>query len=121
MFKILKKNKKIPKNFKEVLSYLEELESNFERVSQEIEKIKENNKFSVQKVGVVRFNPFENVGSDQSFCIALLNGKNNGFVITSLYNREGNRIYGKPINNGKSSYHLSKEESIAIEKAKNPK
>jgi len=121
MFKFLNKNKKEPKNLKEILSYLKELENNFERISRKIDKIIENNKFSVQKVGIVRFNPFENVGSDQSFSIALLNGEDNGVVITSLYNREGNRIYGKPIKNGRSSYHLSKEESIAIEKAKNTK
>ena len=121
MFKFLNKNKKEPKNLKEIINYLEELENNFERVSQEIDRIKEKGKFSVQKIGVVRFNPFENVGSDQSFSVALLNGKNNGVVITSLYNREGNRIYGKPINNSSSSYHLSKEELSAIEKAKNSK
>lgn len=121
MFKFSKKNKKEPKNLKEILNFLEKLENNLKDVSQEIKKIKEKNKFSVQKVGMVRFNPFGEVGSNQSFSVALLNEENNGVVITSLYNREGNRIYGKPINKGSSPYSLSKEELIAIEKAKNPK
>jgi len=119
MIKFLKKNKQEPKNLKEILIYLEKLENSLKNVSQEIKKIKEKNKFSVQKVGIVRFNPFEGVGSDQSFSVALLNEENNGVVITSLYNREGNRIYGKPIKKGRSSYSLSKEELTAIEKAQN--
>ena len=83
--------------------------------------IKKENKFSVQKIGIVRFNPFKEVGSDQSFSIALLNREDTGIIITSLYNREGNRVYGKPVKNGKSSYSLSKEEQTAIEKAKKSK
>lgn len=121
MFKLSKKNKKEPKNLKEILNYLEKLENRLGNISQEIKKIEEKNKFSIQKVGIIRFNPFGEVGSDQSFSIALLNEENNGVVITSLYNREGNRIYGKPINKGQSSYSLSREELIAIEKAKNSK
>jgi len=121
MFNFLNKNTKEPKNLKEVLSYFKELENNFKKISEELEKIKKESKFSVQKIGIIRFNPFENVGSDQSFSVALLNGENNGIVITSLYNRDGNRIYGKPIKNGGSSYPLSREELTAIEKSKNSK
>ncbi len=117
MFKFLKKEKKEPKNLKEVLVSLKGLEGNIEKIFQEIKKIKEENKFSVQKVGVVRFNPFSEVGGDQSFSIALLDSNNDGLVITSLYSREGNRVYGKPIKNGLSGYTLSKEEKEAINKA----
>lgn len=72
---------------------------------------------SVQKVGVVRFNPFKDTGGDQSFAIALLDKDNNGLVISSLYGREGTRIYAKPIERGDSTYHLSEEEKEAIQKA----
>lgn len=72
---------------------------------------------SIQKVAVVRFNPFKDVGGDQSFAIALLDKDNNGLVISSLYSREGTRIYTKPIEKGSSSYHLSEEEKQAIAKA----
>lgn len=69
----------------------------------------------LHKVGTVRFNPFKDVGGDQSFAIALLNGKNNGIVISSLYTREGTRVYSKAIVNGKSEKHpLTEEEEQAI-------
>lgn len=73
---------------------------------------------SITKVGVVRFNPFKDTGGDQSFAIALLDSNNNGLVISSLYSREGTRIYTKPIEAAKSiNYNLSDEESEAINKA----
>jgi hypothetical protein len=70
-------------------------------------------------VGLVRFNPFGEVGGDQSFSIALLDSDHNGFVITSHYAREASRIYAKPVKNGKSTYALSEEEKGAIKEAIN--
>ena len=118
MFNFFKKNKKEPKNLKEILANFKDLEKNLDKLSEELENLKKENKFSIQQVGIVRFNPFSEVGGDQSFSIALLDGKGDGVVITSLYTREGNRVYGKPIKNGKSEYLLSKEEQEAINKAK---
>ena len=57
------------------------------------------------------------MGGNQSFIIALLDGKNNGFVISSLFVKEGSRVYTKEIKAGKSDYKLSKEELEAIERA----
>jgi len=71
---------------------------------------------SIQKVGVVRFNPFRETGGDQSFAIALLDSQDNGLVISSLYSREGTRIYTKPVEAGQSKYPLSKEELEALRK-----
>lgn len=119
MFNFFKKRKKKPKNLKEILSQCNDLEKNLERISQELEKLKKESKFFIQKTGVVRFNPFSGIGGNQSFSVALLDGNNNGFVITSFYSREGNRVYAKPIISGKSEYLLSKEEKEAIEKAIN--
>lgn len=69
----------------------------------------------LHKVGVVRFNPFKDVGGDQSFAIALLNGKGNGLTISSLYSREGTRIYAKSIISEESEKHpLTEEEKEAI-------
>jgi len=119
MFSFSKKEKKEPKNLKEILSHFKILEENIENLSQEIERLKKENKFSVQKVGIIRFNPFQEVGGDQSFSVALLDANNDGFVITSLYTRTENRVYGKPIKAGKSEYILSEEEKKAIEKANN--
>lgn len=70
--------------------------------------------YAVQKVGIVRFNPFGEVGSNQSFALALLDNYNSGVIILSLYSRDGVRIYGKPIRSGKSEYQLSKEEDQAL-------
>lgn len=68
------------------------------------------------KIGVIRFNPFKDVGGDQSFAIALLNGKNNGLTLSSLYSREGARVYAKSIISGESEkYPLTEEEKQAIE------
>lgn len=72
---------------------------------------------SIQKVGLIRFNPFKDTGGDQSFVIALLDSKNNGLVISSLYSRGESRIYSKLIEVGQSKYPLSKEEIEALKKA----
>jgi len=109
MFNLSKKEKQ-PKDLKEVLREFEELKKEFKEVQKQ-------NKASIQKVGIVRYNPFSNTGSDLSFSIALLDGDNNGIVITSLYSGEGNRVYGKPLINTKSEYSLSEEEKKAIASA----
>ena len=118
MFNIFKKKKAEPKNLKEVLAQFKELEKNFEEISKELENLKKESRFHVQKVAIVRYNPFSEVGGDQSFSAALLDAKDNGMVITSLYTREGNRVYGKPVKKGESEYLLSEEEKQAISKAK---
>ncbi len=75
---------------------------------------------SLHKVGLVRFNPFKDVGGNQSFSLAILNGKNNGLTISSLFTREGAHIYFKSITAGESQkYPLTKEEQKAIQKATN--
>jgi len=74
---------------------------------------------TVRKLGVVRFNPFNDMGGNQSFAIALLDDKNNGFLISSLFVKEGSRIYAKTVKQGKSDYTLSKEETEAINQAIN--
>jgi hypothetical protein len=73
---------------------------------------------SIHKVGMLRFNPFKEVGSNQSFSIALLDGKDSGAVISSLHTREGARVYAKPIVHGNSqSFPLTEEEKQAIHAA----
>lgn len=116
-----KKTKKEPKDLKGLLSQFKVLNNDLERVSQELEDLKKNHFFSIQKVGIVRYNPFSQVGGDQSFSLAVLDGNNDGVVITSYYTREGNRVYGKPILGGKSDYSLSEEEKQVIIKAQNGK
>lgn len=81
------------------------------------QKILDQLSFAVQKVGVVRFNPFGDVGGNQSFAVALLDNHDSGVMILSLYSRGGVRIYGKAIQDGKSEYKLSGEEEEALHKA----
>lgn len=70
-----------------------------------------------QKFAMVRYNPFRETGGDQSFSMALLDMKDNGFVVTSIHGREVDRIYAKEILNGKSKHNLSAEEIEAIKEA----
>lgn len=113
-----KKTKKQPESLKDILDQFKDLKDEFKLVSDDLRELKQKSKFSIQKVGMIRFNPFKEVGSDQSFSAAFLDDDDSGLVITSLYTREENRIYGKPIKKGLSEYQLSEEEQQAIEKAK---
>ena len=72
----------------------------------------------LRRVGLVRYNPFSDAGGDQSFALAILNEKNDGIVMSSLYGREMNRVYAKLIENGSSKYSLTEEEKTAIQNAK---
>jgi hypothetical protein len=72
---------------------------------------------SIQHVGLVRFNPFEDTGSDQSFALALLDDRRDGVVISSLHGRTNTRLFAKPVEGGASSHALSDEESQAIRAA----
>jgi Protein of unknown function (DUF4446) len=69
---------------------------------------------SLQHIGLVRFNPFDDTGSDQSFAIALLDGERDGIVISSLHGRANTRVFAKPVQGGSSPHALSTEEEQAI-------
>ena len=112
-----KTKKKEPENLREVLKYLEKLDKEVQDLSRDLDNFKERARANLQKVGMVRFNPFAEVGGDQSFSIALLDENNDGVVLTSHYSREFNRVYAKPIKAGNSRYLLSKEEKEAISRA----
>ena len=83
-----------------------------------INTIERNMYYCVQKVGVVRYNAFDNVGSDLSYSIALLDKNDDGLIISSLYLRENCSTFAKPVQNSKSKYALSIEEIKAIDIAK---
>lgn len=75
---------------------------------------------TLQKVAVVRYNPFKDTGGDQSFAIALLDPLGNGLVVSSLHSRTDTRVFAKPVQSGRSRYPLSDEEQEAIRKALAP-
>lgn len=70
---------------------------------------------SIHKVAIIRFNPFGDIGGDQSFSVAFLDGKNSGVVISSLHTKEGTRVYAKPVDKGEAEkYPLTEEEKKVI-------
>lgn len=73
----------------------------------------------LHKFSVIRFNPFKDLGGDQSFVVTLLNNDNDGLVISSMHTREGTRVYSKPLLSGDSEkYELTEEEKQAIQAIK---
>lgn len=98
----------------EILTIDKEIQELFE-ISNKIHNLTQK---SIHKVGIIRFNPFKDIGGDQSFALALLDGKDSGLTISSLHTREGTRIYSKPIIKGSSEkYTLTEEEKTAIKNA----
>jgi hypothetical protein len=75
---------------------------------------------TIQKVAVIRYNPFADTGGDQSFAIALLDSLGNGVVLSSLHSRTDTRVFAKAVQGGRSKYQLSDEEQDAIKKALAP-
>jgi len=92
------------------------------KIIKQIESIEKENLYHIQKVGLLRFNPFEDTGGDQSFVLSILNGEDTGIVLTSLHSRGVTRWYGKKVLKGKSIDHdLSEDEKKAIKNAINLK
>ena len=73
---------------------------------------------SIRSVETIRFNPFLDAGSNQSFAISFLNDEGDGVVMSSLYARDRMSIFAKPIIGGKSEFELSTEEKDVLEKSK---
>jgi len=99
------------------LSKTKEIELNLQELFNRIGALESASRLTIQKIGVIRFNPFDAMGGNQSFSIAMLDSQNNGFVISSLFTQDGNRVYAKPIINSASEHILSKEEKEAIARA----
>lgn len=78
-------------------------------------------KKSSQKIGIVRYNPFREIGGNQSFSLAVLDNSDNGFVLSALFATERSRVYIKPIKNGTSPQTLTGEEKGAIKEAQKTK
>ena len=103
--KYLEDVREIKKDNSEIKAYYTQLDNNIDSC--------------VQKIGLVRYNAFKDVGSDLSFAIALLDRNDNGVVLNGLYGSESSNIFAKPVKNGVSKYQLSEEEKEALEMAIN--
>jgi hypothetical protein len=74
---------------------------------------------ALQKFGMVRFNPFDDTGGDQSFALCVADDAGNGFVMSSLHRRTESKVYAKPLSGWQSQYSLSAEEQQAMGIARN--
>lgn len=97
------------------------VEDHCQNIDEESKKIRDMAAKGLHKIGFVRYNPFGNVGSDQSFSLCLLDEQESGLVISSIHSREGTRVYAKTVYKGESTYNLSEEEKKAIFYAKGKK
>lgn len=86
-------------------------------LTKELKQLADLSNYHIQKVAIVRFNPFRDLGGDHSFTIALLDAQDTGLVITGLHTRERTRVYVKAVKKGKAEYQLSEEEKKALNKA----
>jgi hypothetical protein len=108
----------LEKTVEEYLRNVKEVEDHCFVLDTELKKIRQMAEDGMHKIGFIRYNPFGDVGGNQSFSLCLLDEKENGFVISSIHSREGTRVYSKQIVSGGSDYNLSEEEVKAIERAK---
>ena len=69
---------------------------------------------TLQRIGLVRYNPFEDTGGNQSFALAVVDARGDGFVVASLHARAGTRVYAKAVAGGRSEGALSAEEAEAL-------
>lgn len=106
------------KTVEEYLKNVQEVEDHCFKLDAEMKVVSKMAADGLHKIGFIRYNPFGDVGGNQSFSLALLDEKENGFVITSIHSREGTRVYSKQVSRGDSEYNLSDEEKKAIEFAK---
>lgn len=96
---------------------IDKLLSENKKKTKEISEIFDNIKITVQKVGIVKYDAFSEMGGKLSFALAMLNKENTGFVINAMHSREGCYTYIKEIINGESYIPLGTEEKKALEKA----
>lgn len=110
------------KNLKSVLESLTKqmtaAQKDIENLKEHCDKIEKEGQKHIQKIGLLRFNPFKDTGGDQSFIVSLIDSKDTGVIISGLYSRSGTRWYAKKIKEGKGVEHeLSDEEKKAIKEA----
>jgi hypothetical protein len=99
------------------VSRLDDTVAHVDALAQLCKAVETNLLGTIQRVGIVRFNPFSDTGSDQSFAVALLDGNGSGIVLSSLFSRSSTRIFAKSVVAGKSSHPLTDEEREAIDQA----
>lgn len=112
-------NKNLEELLLKYLDTIDDVKDNNEEIKDLCNNTKMLIEHCIQKVAIVRYKAFEDVGSDLSYSIALLDGNNDGIVLTSIYGRNESTTYAKPIDKGISRYDLSEEEESVLHEAIN--
>ena len=93
------------------------IKSGMEKNTKDIEELFRKHETTFQKMGLVKYDAFKEMGGKLSFTLALLDEKNNGFLINSVHSSDGCYSYTKRVKNGDSDIALSNEEKVAVERA----
>jgi hypothetical protein len=102
-----------------IVKDLNDAKKDIVKLRDQYDTIEKNGQYHIQKIGLLRFNPFKDTGGDQSFILSLTDAHETGVVITALYSRSGTRWYAKNVVQGKGSEHqLSEEEKKTLTSAK---
>lgn len=109
------------KLLKKVLDVQRDNAKTIRKIETEIRKIEDEARLHVQKVGLIRFNPFQEMGGRHSFSLVFLNNEDTGVVFTGLHSRGGTRVYVKPLYHGECELGLSDEERKALKIARRGK
>ena len=108
------KDKNFIKTFKNIQEVQDQNIKDILNLNLDLNNFKKVSKLNIQKVGLTKYNPFDETGGDHSFSLVLLDGNKNGIIITSLHTRERTRLYLKEVVSGNSKIELSKDESKAL-------
>jgi hypothetical protein len=107
----------VPAMLAEYLSVVRKVANRTDEMEGQVDYLIQNLPYLVRHVGLVRFSPFHDTGGDQSFSMAILDGRGDGIVVSALHSRQESKLYAKPVNGGKSRYSLTEEEKQAIDES----
>ena len=114
-------NKNLEQALSDSLDNIEKALNKSQEAIDECRNLSQELKGCVNKIAIMRYKAFEDVGSDLSFSIAILDSYNDGVIITGIYSRHDSTTYAKPIDKGISRYDLSEEELHVLNEAINSK
>jgi len=108
----------LEENMIQIIKQLKEVKETQVEINKHLIEVDGRLKKSIRNIQIMRFNPFEDAGSNQSFAMSLLNDEGDGVVMSSLYARDRMSIFAKPITHGESDFELSIEEKEVVKKAR---
>jgi len=113
----LGKGKDITEILKKYIEKVNEINKRDDQIIEFCQKINDDSVKAISKIGIVKYDAYNNTKNKLSFAVALLNRENSGIIINSIYSVDGSNVFSKSVNGGKSSSTLSAEESEALRRA----